>query len=348
MVKPIFLTYSREHFPAVKKDLNSVVKDVDTINSVFQRDNTRVSLQQPISIFTPAPAPAYAAAGNQAIIKQGKFIDEKVVRKTKERNRVLSNAALETVPVFGKAPEITERVKSKDYPGAAIVASQLALDFPNLIDDAVDAVDQFDKIIKTKLCGDGYKYMYKKAYNFKKAQHPFSYFRGTLLQDYVNPYSPKCPNPKVGEWLAKQDKTLWETKLGSYTKEKLKIDEIKVKTKIKDIKSTPDKVINVKAISFKTKSTFGKVTARAMTRVPVIGLAVSGAIEGCQAANEIKNGEKPVKAINKAVLRLTSTAVLTSTLGAVGFMLFGPVGSLAGIGIASGLKYLVCKAIDKI
>ena len=85
-----------------------------------------------------------------------------------------------------------------------------------------------------------------------------------------------------------------------------------------------------------------------MTRVPVIGLAVSGAVEGCQAANEIKNGEKPAKAINKAALRLTSTAVLTSTLGAVGFMLFGPVGSLAGIGIASGLNYLVCKAIDKI
>ena len=85
-----------------------------------------------------------------------------------------------------------------------------------------------------------------------------------------------------------------------------------------------------------------------MTRVPVIGLAVSGAIEGCQAVNEIKNGEKPVKAINKAALRLTSTTVLTSALGAVGFMLFGPMGSLAGIGIAAGLNYLMGKAIDKI
>ena len=190
--------------------------------------------------------------------------------------------------------------------------------------------------------------MYKKAYDFKKAQHPFSYFRGTLLQDYVNPYSSKCPSPKLGDWLAKQDKTLWETKLGSYAKEKLKIDEIKIRTKIKDIKSTPDKVINVKAKSFKAPSTFGKITARAMTRVPVIGLAVSGAIEGCQAVNEIKNGEKPVKAINKAALRLTSTTVLTSALGAVGFMLLGPMGSLAGIGIAAGLNYLICKAIDKI
>ncbi len=225
---------------------------------------------------------------------------------------------------------------------------QLTLDFPNLIDDAVDAVDQLDKIIKTKLCGDGYKYMYKKAYDFKKAQHPFSYFQGTLLKDYVNPNSPKCPNPKLGNWLIRQDKTLWDTKLGDLSKKVFKIQESDIKTKIKDIKSTPDNVINMKAKSFKSPSTFGKVTARAMTRVPVIGIAVSGVIEGCQAANEIKNGEKPVKAVNKAALRLTSTAVLTSTLGAVGFMLFGPVGSLAGIGIASGLNYLVCKAIDKI
>ncbi len=348
MVKPILLAYGREHFPAVKKDLNCVVKNLDSLNSVFQRDNTRVA--KPISIFTSPPtlAPAYATAGSPDIIKQGNFINKETVRKTEERNRILSNAVLETVPVFGKAPEITERVKSKDYPGAGIVASQLALDFPNLVDDAIDAVDQLDKTIKTKLCGDGYKYMYKKAYDFRKAQHPFSYFRGTLLQDYVNPNSPKCPNPKLGDWLIRQDKTLWDTKLRNISKQVFKIQESEIKTKIKDIKSTPEKPVNIKAKSFKAPSAFGKVTARAMTRVPVIGLAVSGAIEGCQAANEIKNGEKPVKAINRAALRLTSTTVLTSTLGAVGFMLFGPIGSLAGIGIASGLNYLVCKAIDKI
>ena len=345
MVKPIFLKYSREHFPAVKKDLNSVVKNIDTINSVFERDNTRVNIQKPISIFTPAPAYTY---GSQAIIKQGKLIDKESERKAKERNKILSNAVLETVPVFGKTPEITERVKSKDYSGATIVASQLALDFPNLIDDAVDAVDQLDKTIKTKICGDGYKYMYKKAYDFKKAQHPFSYFQGTLLKDYINPNSPKCPNPQLAKKLLQYDKTLWDTKLGNVTKKVFNIQEFEIKTKIKDIKSTPERPVNIKAKSFKAPSTFGKITARAMTRVPVIGLAVSGAIEGCQAVNEIKNGEKPVKAINKAALRLTSTIVLTSALGAVGFMLFGPMGSLAGIGIASGLNYLICKAIDKI
>ena len=344
MVKPIFLTYSREHFPAVKKDLNSVVKDVDTINSVFQRDNTRVNIQNPISIFTPTPAPAYTAAGNQAIIKQGKFIDEEAVRKTKEKNKILSNAALETVPVFGKAPEITERVKSKDYPGAAIVASQLALDFPNLIDDAVDAVDQLDKIIKTKLCGDGYKYMYKKAYNFKKAQHPFSYFRGTLLQDYVNPNSPKCPNPKVGEWLLDKDITLWDTRLGKKFGKVFKIKETKIKTSIKDTRSTDYNKVNVRARVFESPSKLGKFTARAMTRTPVIGLVVSAAIETCQVVNAIKNNEKPEKAIMKGALRFTSGTAITAICGTVGSF-FGPIGSVIGLGIGAGLSYLVSKAI---
>ena len=341
MVKPIFLKYSREHFPAVRKDLNSVVKNIDTINSVFQRDNTRVNIQKPISIFTPAPAYAY---GSQAIIKQGKLIDKESERKAKERNKILSNAVLETVPVFGKTPEITERVKSKDYPGATIVASQLALDFPNLIDDAVDAVDQLDKTIKTKICGDGYKYMYKKAYDFKKAQHPFSYFRGTLLQDYVNPYSSKCPNPKLGEWLIRQDKTLWDTKIGEKTKEYFKVKETKIKTKIKDIRSTELNKVNLRAKSFESPSKFGKFAARAMTRTPVIGLVVSGAIETCQVVNAIKNGEEPDKAIVKGALRFTSGTAITAICGTVGSFL-GPVGSLIGLGIGAGLSYLVSKAI---
>ena len=218
------------------------------------------------------------------------------------------------------------------------------MDFPNLIDDAVDAADQLDKTIKTKICGDGYKYMYKKAYDFKKAQHPFSYFRGTLLQDYVNPYSSKCPNPKLGEWLIRQDKTLIDTQLGNYTKKVFNIKEKTIKTTISDTHSTPQHKVKVLAKSFDSPSKFGKFTARAMTRTPVIGLVVSGAIETCQVINDIKNGEKPDKAIVKGALRFTSGTTITAICGTVGSFL-GPVGSLIGLGIGAGLSYLVSKAI---
>ena len=221
---------------------------------------------------------------------------------------------------------------------------QLALDFPNLVDDAIDAVDQLDKTIKTKLCGDGYKYMYKKAYDFRKAQHPFSYFRGTLLQDYVNPYSSKCPNPKVGEWLLSKDKTLIDTQLGNYTKKVFNIKETKVKTKIKDVYSTGKNRTNIYAKAFESPSKLGKFTARAMTRTPVIGLVVSAAIETCQVVNAIKNGEKPDKALVKGALRFTSGTAITAICGTAGSF-FGPIGSLVGLGIGAGLSYLVSKAI---
>ena len=49
---------------------------------------------------------------------------------------------------------------------------------------------------------------------------PFSFFRGTILNDYLNPSSKECPNPKAAAWLIKQDKTLWDTKLGKLGSER--------------------------------------------------------------------------------------------------------------------------------
>ena len=89
--------------------------------------------------------------------------------------------------------------------------------------------------------------MYKKAYDFKKAQHPFSYFRGTLLQDYVNPYSSKCPSPKAAKWVLDKDVTLWDTKLGEKTAKVFKIQTKEISTKIKDIMYTDDNKTMLKA-----------------------------------------------------------------------------------------------------
>ena len=164
------------------------------------------------------------------------------------------------------------------------------------------------------------------------------------MQDYVNPNSPKCPNPKLGDWLIRQDKTLWDTKLGEKTKEFFNVKETKIKTTIKDIRSTESNIVNLRAKSFESPSKLGKFTARAMTRTPVIGLVVSAAIETCQVVNAIKNNEKPEKAIMKGALRFTSGTAITAICGTVGSF-FGPIGSVIGLGIGAGLSYLVSKAI---
>ena len=164
------------------------------------------------------------------------------------------------------------------------------------------------------------------------------------MQDYVNPNSPKCPNPKVGEWLLDKDITLWDTRLGKKFGKVFKIKETKIKTSIKDTRSTDYNKVNVRARVFESPSKLGKFTARAMTRTPVIGLVVSAAIETCQVVNAIKNNEKPEKAIMKGALRFTSGTAITAICGTVGSF-FGPIGSVIGLGIGAGLSYLVSKAI---
>ncbi len=164
------------------------------------------------------------------------------------------------------------------------------------------------------------------------------------MQNYVNPNSPKCPNPKSAQWILDKDVTLWDTKLGEKTAKVFKIQTKEISTKIKDIMYTDDNKTMLKAKSFDAPSKIGKFTARAMTRTPVIGLVVSAAIETCQVVNAIKNNEKPEKAIMKGALRFTSGTAITAICGTVGSF-FGPIGSLVGLGIGAGLSYLVSKAI---
>lgn len=280
---------------------------------------------------------------NHPMISQGKLPYEYQILNEKNESGFTN---LSAITPAGKSLKATnEKLKKKDYAGAFFIASQLALDFPNIIDDTLDAIDFASKYINDKTCGHNYKYLYKKAYDWKQAQHPFSYFRGTLLQDFVNPNSPKCVSKKLAMWIESCDKSLWDTRLKNFSQEKFKINVIYQKTKIKSIKSTPQKPHNIKAYKFITKSKFGEITARSMTRVPVIGLAMSGVVEGCQVINEVKNGEKAIKSIGKAIVRLTTSTAITAVLGAIGAMIAGPFGSLAGITISGFANNAIAKAL---
>ena len=240
---------------------------------------------------------------------------------------------------FGSAyVDIKNRVKSKDYPGGFVALSQASLNLPNTIDDFMDALDYFDKSLKSKYMGKNYVYLYKKSYDFKKAQHPFSYFRGTLLKDFINPNSPKCPSPRLANWIIDKDRTLWKTGLQDVVKKGFKLDYKEIRSSVKDIKSTSVNPINVKAYSFISNSKTGKIIARAMARTPLIGLFVSAILEGCQVINEVKQGEEWLESIEKAVIRWGSSAIITGLFGAVGMVLFGPAGSFLGVCLAAMLN----------
>ena len=239
-----------------------------------------------------------------------------------------SNVIFEGLPMYGRIYSIPDKMEKKDYTPAMGMISLAVLNGPEDLRDVFSAYKQ----IKNKFPKP---VTFHSGYDNKIAQHPFSFFRGTILNDYLNPSSKECPNPKAAAWLIKQDKTLWDTKLGEWFKKKFNIETALDVTNIEQIDSTPTHKRLVPAKVFKCSNLFKDITARAMTRTPVLGVAAMGAIEAAHIAHEVKNGKNLFEESGKSLLTLGTTLAATGILGAIGAKHLGPTGSLAGIGLGA-------------
>ena len=143
-----------------------------------------------------------------------------------------SNVIFEGLPMYGRINSIPDKLENKDYTPAMGLVSLAVLNGPEDLRDVFSAYKQ----IKNKFPKP---VTFHSGYDNKIAQHPFSFFRGTILNDYLNPSSEECPNPKAAAWIIKQDKTLWDTKLGEWFKKKFNIETALDVTNIEQIDSTP-------------------------------------------------------------------------------------------------------------
>ena len=249
-----------------------------------------------------------------------------------------SNVIFEGLPMYGRINSIPDKLENKDYTPAMGLVSLAVLNGPEDLRDVMSAYKQIK---------DGFKDPhFHSGYDNKIAQHPFSFFRGTILNDYLNPSSKECPNPKAAAWIIKQDKTLWDTKLGEWFKKKFNIETALDVTNIEQIDSTPTHKRLVPAKVFKCSNLFKDITARAMTRTPVLGVAAMGGIEAAHVAHEVKNGKNFFEESSKSLLTLGTTLAATGILGAIGAKHLGPTGSLAGIGLGAITGAIVNKTID--
>ena len=249
-----------------------------------------------------------------------------------------SNVIFEGLPMYGRINSIPDKLENKDYTPAMGLVSLAVLNGPEDLRDVMSAYKQIK---------DGFKDVtFHSGYDNKIAQHPFSFFRGTILNDYLNPSSEECPNPKAAAWIIKQDKTLWDTKLGEWFKKKFNIETALDVTNIEQIDSTPTHKRLVPAKVFKCSNLFKDITARAMTRTPVLGVAAMGGIEAAHVAHEVKNGKNFFEESSKSLLTLGTTLAATGILGAIGAKHLGPTGSLAGIGLGAITGAIVNKTID--
>ena len=235
-----------------------------------------------------------------------------------------SNVIFEGLPMYGRINSIPDKLENKDYTPAMGLVSLAVLNGPEDLRDVMSAYKQIK---------DGFKDPhFHSGYDNKIAQHPFSFFRGTILNDYLNPSSKECPNPKAAAWLIKQDKTLWDTKLGNWVQKKLGIKQSDMLTDIEQIDSIPANKRRVPAKVFKCSNLFKDILARAMTRTPVLGVAAMGGIEAAHVAHEVKNGKNFFEEAGKSAVTLATTLGATGILGAIGAKHLGPTGSLLGIG----------------
>ena len=239
------------------------------------------------------------------------------------------------IPTFRRVERVPDKVEHSDFVPATGLVALAVLNAPEDWRDMKSAYAQ----IKASALGE----KFTPSYDYKAAQHPFSFFRGTLLHKFVNPKTSPCP--KLAKWLFKNDTTLIQTRLGDWLIDKFKVKEDFVSTKIKNITCSSNEQNYIKARQFKTKP-FIELTARAMTRTTKIGTAVLGGLEVAHLLKEISDGEDTIKATAKSAINLTSSIAGIGYGGAIGAKYFGPAGSLVGMGLGAIAGNKVAKLFD--
>ena len=250
-----------------------------------------------------------------------------------------SNIAFEGVPIFGRVNNVPEKLNEKEYTPAMGLVSLAIMNGPEDLRDVMSAYNQIKG-------GFPSPKTFHSGYDNKYAQHPFSFFRGTIFSEYMNPKSKDCPNPKLAAKLIQEDKTLWDTKFGDWVKGKLNIEENKIVTDIERIESTAQNPKKIYAKKFITNNPIKDIIARAMTRTTKLGTIALGGIEAAHVVHEVKNGENFFEQIGKSIATLTTTIVATGILGAIGAKHLGPTGSLVGMGLGAITGALVGRTMD--
>ena len=261
--------------------------------------------------------------------------DYEGVKKHVDNDSKLSSI-FDICPIFRRVERVPDKVEAEDYIPAAGLVSLAVLNAPEDWRDMKSAYRQI------KSGAEGKNFI--PTYNYKTAQHAFSFFRGTLLHKFVNPATSPCP--KFAKWLLKNDTTLWDTKLKNFIINKFNVQETPIDTKIENITSTKENPSFVGAKQFITKSPFGELTARAMTRTTKIGAAVLGGLEAAHLIKEISDGENAIKATAKSAVNFASSVAGIGYGGAIGAKYFGPVGSLVGMGIGAIAGNKISDLID--
>jgi len=243
----------------------------------------------------------------------------------------------EALPPVRRTLSIPDKIKHGEIATALGMASLALINLPEDISDIKGAINQ--------LKGAAPKY------DYTKCQHPFSFVKGTLLNDFAD--ITKATNKDLAEKILNSDKILAQTVFGEKVLSILGVEKVdKVTTKIHAIGSTEKNPKFIKANVYEG-TLFGKTTARMMERTTKWGIIAMALLETPKIAKEFCNGDtisEKVENGSKQTLKAgINVAVMTAGIGymgAIGAQKFGPIGSLVGMGAGAILGGFGSKKIQ--
>lgn len=235
-----------------------------------------------------------------------------VERRSGQDRRNDAVKAFEAIPMVRRTVSIPDSVNQGNIVPALGMASLALINLPEDCRDLRSAYKQLKGA--------------EQSYNYTKFQHPFSFFRGTAIEGWVNKH--RKNGNKVAKWLFDNDIALVDTAFG---RKILKLTGSKLndmsETSIKDFKGD-----NIHSFSY-SGNWFAKLTARAMLRTTFLGVCV---ISLLQIPQILKSNNKIKQTVKSGV----SVASITAGIGyggALGAKFGGPAGSLIGMGAGAVL-----------
>lgn len=265
------------------------------------------------------------------------FNDYLIVKSFIDRKQI-DQVSFKNAP--GLMSNLSESGNENDHICAKALIAMAVLNGPTDIEEFVGAAKQIREMFGGKKADD---------YNHRIAQHPFSFFRGTVLHNYLNPNSEKCISKNLAKKIIKADKSIFETKFGKWIRKKLGI-EIKrsIPTKVESIEHTEKHPRYVQAFVLKSPNEIADLTGRAMLRTTKFGTIVLGTLGAIHAGYRIKEGKDVKESLTKAAVEVGTSVVAVGYLGALGCKYGRTLGSLTGVIAGTAIGAAAPKVVDKL
>ncbi len=271
---------------------------------------------------------------------------KKHVDKTDATDTNIGKAALEAIPTFRRISSLPDKIQNGDTLPALGLASLALINLPEDMRDVNSAVDQL------KAFKNGQKF--QGAYDYKNYQHDFSFFRGTLLEPLVDLKNTK--NKERARKLLDWDRPLLDTKFGRKLQEWLKVEisDVAEMKKFNKATKTWDPIYDINgqrrfATAFEGGA-FGKLTARALNRTTLLGVAALSLLEVPKIFKAMNQGDSIAEQAGNTAKQTVNSGINIASItagiaygGAIGSKHGGPLGSLVGMGAGAILGGLISK-----